>query len=53
MYILRTEKKGGSKLMFMTFEIVYVYGFGTFFRKMSYCSLFTFILIAHVRASCH
>ena len=30
MYILRTENQGGSKLMFMSFEIVYVYGFGTF-----------------------
>ena len=42
MYILRTEKQGGSKLMFMPLGIVYVSGFGTFFRNMSYCSLFTF-----------
>ena len=33
MYILRTEMQGGAKLMVMPFEIVYVYGFGTFFQK--------------------
>ena len=35
MYILRTVKQGGGKLMFMSFEIVSicVYGFGTFFQK--------------------
>ena len=40
MYILRTEKQGGGKLMFMPFEkSVYVYGLGPFYRNMSYCSL--------------
>ena len=37
-------KQGGGKLMVMPFEIVevYVYGFGTFFRNVSYSSGFTF-----------
>ena len=33
MYILRTEKQGGGKLMFKPFEIVYVYDFGSFVQK--------------------
>ena len=54
MYILRTEKQGGGKLMLMPFEIVYVYGFGIFFsetcRTAAYLQLHKF---AHVRASYH
>ena len=42
MYILRTEKQDGSKLMFMPFEIVSICVWH-FLRNMSYCSLFTFI----------
>ena len=52
MYILRTEKQDGSKLTFMPFEIVSIMCMA-FLRNMSYCSFFTFTLIAHVRASCH
>ena len=40
-YILRTEKQDGSKLMFMPFEIVSICVLH-FLRNMSYCSLYTF-----------
>ena len=56
MYILRTEKQGRSKLMFMPFDtvsIIMCMALWYFFRNMTYCSLFTFTQIAHVRASCH
>ena len=41
MYILRTEKQDGSKLMFIPSEIVSICVWH-FFRNMSYSSLFTF-----------
>ena len=52
MYILWTEKQDGSKLTFMPFEIISICVWH-FLRNTSYCSLFTFTYIAHVRASYH